>query len=571
MAENSCFDEKDHEEQLQRDQRFQNYQQEAKPHSNIAANPTTTSTKKGSLPVCQQQFYRKHEQQQNEDSGIGSPSERNGKKSYSNNVHSSSKFLLDSATNKFSPKSSTSSNSSSANINGRSNSFQHHQHHPNNTTTHHSHSREGAESSNYKSRSRQIDRLYITSSSNSGRAEGHGGGVTGSRQTTRQNILGRFRSQTNIANLPFPVKLSSNGTSRSVMTSPVDQPPSPVSLKSSNSNFACNNESQHGTKPHKPKKWFSFTNLLSRQNLTGILNIPKSRLSVSSHLNSVFVSPNSPSPSTGESCPGSGKGSGTFFNGCNNLNGEGSSSSSGTPFAPGFAPPPSPTPSCVTVSGEFPTRSLSAGANSSSGQVVFRRKATNNGISGGSSSGGRNSGSSSGTSSTATNFNINAATTSTNFSGGGTKHYSSGSGCGNNSESASERSSGIGYSSYNSTAGSTASIGLHYATNAAGNNRLSCGEFFSGTPNSPLYSTETPSDYPFQFSFSPEHPSGQFENGPGASQVCGVGAANIPYYNSRKALGRSLPALLGNCFLEFWMFAINTGVVYLTSFQDILT
>lgn len=549
MAENSCFDAEDHEEQLQRDHRFQqDYQEEAKSQGILAASTTTTSNRR---LHCQQQFYRKPEQQQNEDSGIRSPpSERCGETAYTNNVHSTNKFLLDPAISKFSPRSSTSSNSSSSNLNnnnnnnGRSASFQFHQ-----VPTHHSQRGAGGgapDKNNYKNRTRGIERLYITNSANCGR-EGKGGGSCtsggGSNRHTRITLLGRFRSQTNIANLPFPVKIAADGSSKSVMTSPVDHPPpSPISLKSSSSNLASSNGSHHGSKPHKPKKWFSFTNLLSRQNLTGILNIPKSRLSVSSTLNSVFVGPTSPSPS--DSCPGSGRGSGSFFNGYNNLNGEGESASPGQTFSAGYAAPASPTPSCATVSGEFPTRSLSAGANSNSGQVVFRRK--NNGGSSSGGGGGR-SGSSSGTSSTATNFNVGTAPTSGNFSG--VKHHSSGSGCGNNSESASERSSGIGYSSYNSTAGSTASIGFHYGANGA--NRLSCGEFFTGTPNSPIFSTETPADFPFNFSFGSDLPSGQYENATGIDNSCNSGGVTSPYYNTKKALGRSLPALLGNLSVFF--------------------
>jgi len=88
----------------------------------------------------------------------------------------------------------------------------------------------------------------------------------------------------------------------------------------------------------KSKKWYSFTNLLSRSSLRGFLG-PRSRLSVSS----IFARDSDVTPTE---LPDFG------FPGCSHHQ----------------LVPASPSPSCATVSGEFPSRGAGNGSS-----IVWRR------------------------------------------------------------------------------------------------------------------------------------------------------------------------------------------------------
>jgi hypothetical protein len=392
-------------------------------------------------------------------------------------------------------------------------------------------------------------------------------GSNSSYHQTRGTFMERFRSQTSI---PESISDSSkgtknNGNSKSVHTSPVDliPPPSPCSTKSSIGGHSVNSSGHYsnytnGQRTSKPKKWFSFTNLLNRQNLSGLLNIPKSRLSVSSTLNSVFVGPISPTPSGSESCPGVGStgSSSAFFGGITNFGFEKTSSNSSS-FGQGdplLNHPSSPTLSNATVSGDPSYRNLfGLGDSPGLGQVVYRNKNKGGNISGG---GRRDRGSNSATSSVvASSPGANGVVS---YSSG--KHYSSGgsSGCGGgNSESASERSSGVGYYTGYSSGGSVG-IPNNYgsgiggggggpgSSSGGGGSRLSCGEFFTGTPNSPICSGETPTEF-HQFQFNSGHSSSGFgsREGDASSSSSSAATAAAAFYSYHKTLGRSLPTLLG--------------------------
>jgi len=346
----------------------------------------------------------------------------------------------------------------------------------------------------------------------------------------RNTFLEKFRSQTSIPESVANSKETRNGSSQSALTSPIDliPPPSPCSTKSSIGahSSASTYYSGNGSRPAKPKKWFSFTNLINRQNISSLLNLPKSRLSVSSTLNSVFVGPTSPSPSGSTSCPGGGNG---FFGGLNNFNGNGRQGS-GLGINDPFYHPVSPTSSSTTVSGDHSNRFLFG--DNSPGQVVFRRK-----------SGGRSDRSSSATNSVVVAPGGNIVGSGNASSA---KHYSSGgsSGCGNNSESTSERSSGVGYyTGYSSSSSTAGGIGFgERRSSGGGGSRLSCGEFFTGTPNSPIFSGGTPTE--FQFQFHSGHSSSGFDSREEGSSYYST-AAGGAFHSYHKALGRSLPTLLG--------------------------
>jgi len=400
-------------------------------------------------------------------------------------------------------------------------------------------------------------------------------GSNSSYHQSRSSFLEKFRSQISI---PESISATSkaatrNGSSRSVLTSPVEliPPPSPCSTKSSigghignNSHYYSNHSTSNGQRPTKPKKWFSFTNLLNRQNISSLLNLPKSRLSVSSTLNSVFVGPISPTPSGSESCPGVGTGStgssSAFFGGITNFGFEKTASSCSS-FGPGgdssllnHPAGSSPTLSNSTLPGDivnYHKSPLGESISSPPGQVVYRNKSKGFGGGGRRDRGGSNSATSSiAASSPGGNGMI---TYSGNISSG--KHYSSGgsSGCGGgNSESASERSSGVGYYTGYSSGGSSGIANYcGGGSNSGGGgtgSRLSCGEFFTGTPNSPICSGETPTEL-LQFQFHSGHSSSGFGSregdGSSSSSSAAAAAAAAAFYSYHKTLGRSLPTLLG--------------------------
>lgn len=296
--------------------------------------------------------------------------------------------------------------------------------------------------------------------------------------------------------------LCRNGSSLSMLTSPLDfdvfPPPSPCSTKSSLPGVHYKPPGYQGhpgshyrdyNPPSKPKKWFSFSNLLNRQNLSSLLNLPsKTRLSVSSTLNSVFVGPGgSPSPSEGGS-----EGGNVFFG----LNFS-SFDKSGDVIVGKEYP--------ISPSGRPGLSGPDQGQNP--GQVVYRRK----------------SGSSEQRCSTSSGGVLSS------------KHYSSG-----GESIGSERSSGsggIGYYTVNSGCGGGPGSG-------SGSSRLSCGEFFTGTPNSPINSLNSGrGDLDFNYREGGGGPSGSMS---GFSSRNGESCSySRDFYHFHKNLGRSLPTLLG--------------------------
>ena len=152
-----------------------------------------------------------------------------------------------------------------------------------------------------------------------------------------QTFLDRFRSQASSKSLNFSP--STNSPSNSSASGSGTRTGRSYSVNNRNSS-SSNSSSEFASSGHqKPRKWYSFTNLLSRQKLVNILAYPRSRLSVSSTLNSVFIGTSSPSGETpNEEC-------GIFFaDSFANSGNNGDDNCS------------SPTPSCVTISGEFPSR-----------------------------------------------------------------------------------------------------------------------------------------------------------------------------------------------------------------------
>ena len=160
-----------------------------------------------------------------------------------------------------------------------------------------------------------------------------------------QTFLDRFRSQASSKSLNFSPSRNSPSDSSASNSGSTTRTGRSFSVNNRNSS-SSNSSSEFNPSGHpKPRKWYSFTSLLSRQRLVNILAYPRSRLSVSSTLNSVFIGTSSP---PGESpTPNEEYHSGIFFsenyrNGGNNQDTDEICSS--------------PTPSCVTISGEFPSR-----------------------------------------------------------------------------------------------------------------------------------------------------------------------------------------------------------------------
>jgi len=316
-----------------------------------------------------------------------------------------------------------------------------------------------------------------------------------------------------------------HGRSRSTVTSPIDIPIYPAS---STENHATTDgltqpgdseDSFSGRYPYenRPKKWYSFTNLLSKHNISHLLSFSKSRLNVSSTLNSVFVSPTSPRGET-SAIPDNFKAA-TLSSSYNPQSGDKPLDTAGLGYC---VEPVSPSFSCATVSGEYPSKSSvlsgivstadDSTKNSPLSQVVYRRKTV-------SSTHGRDA----------------------DFSSCG-KRSSTGT---TTSGSVSERSSGIGvallsnYSNSNSTPRAS---------------RFSYGECSSGTANSPVFSTGTPNDGEYSFPFH----IGQ------SSSADIVGHDNSQRSSGVPTLGRSLPTLLGMVFKFF------SGLVWKTCSRELV-
>ena len=235
----------------------------------------------------------------------------------------------------------------------------------------------------------------------------------------------------------------------------------------------------------KQRKWYSFTNLLNRSNLKEILTLPRSRLSVSSIFtrSDSDVTPTEPSPGFSGGFP--------LFR-----------TNGGAPeyFDTTLHQPSSPTPSCVTISGEFPSRLPHPGTGgvSFANNVVFRKPRYNQRSASASAASG-------------VTFNNNSA-----------------------------------YSSYPATASGDSRTSIYRGTNSLNYNnksrsRLSCGEFFPGpVPSSPGFLGP---DFQFHFYYSTRN------TGNGSGKYAGENTNG----NSKRTLGlgRSLPTLLGNPWFPY--------------------
>ncbi|CAG7827658.1 unnamed protein product [Allacma fusca] len=152
-------------------------------------------------------------------------------------------------------------------------------------------------------------------------------------------FLDRFRSQASSKSLNCSP--AQNSTSRGVVNGRASR----VSSVNRNSSSSTSSSAEFSSQT-KPRKWYSFTNLLSKQHLANILSYPRSRLSVSSTLNSVFIGTSPAETPT----PNEEYHQGSFFVGAFNFY------QSQQSQAENIKVPLSPTPSCVTISGEFPSR-----------------------------------------------------------------------------------------------------------------------------------------------------------------------------------------------------------------------